>query len=190
MPTATATAKSWAGTCAPIPPTRRAELRPLVTHDPDWSDLHLRTVPHRNAAIKEPLRLHPGIPAEVPRITPPEGARVDDVSLPGHTDFWMPADTIGRGEVAARLDPSIEGRGRSRADDISDPQSITRTLSTLCWSAGTCGPKYSSSRPPVRLFHCARRTVSDRGISRLCAVPPIVVPHTHAHLPPPSQWPR
>ncbi|PWY75516.1 L-ornithine-N5-monooxygenase [Aspergillus heteromorphus CBS 117.55] len=79
----------------------REELAPYIT-DPSGEVLHekISHLPHLNAIINETLRLHPPVPAEIQRKTPPEGITIDGVYVPGNVDVMCPQYVIGRSEEA------------------------------------------------------------------------------------------
>jgi len=57
-------------------------------------------LPHLNGAINEAMRLLPAVPTLVTRMTPPEGAMVDGVFIPGNVKMSAPRYSIGRLESA------------------------------------------------------------------------------------------
>jgi cytochrome P450 len=62
----------------------RSELLAAKLDDKGYEVSELYKLPILNAVIDETLRLHPPAIAGMPRITPPEGATIDGLSLPGN----------------------------------------------------------------------------------------------------------
>lgn len=60
----------------------------------------LKGLPYLNGFINECLRLHPPLPAGVPRLTPPEGLNIGDVYIPGDVTILTPIYTIQRCEFS------------------------------------------------------------------------------------------
>ncbi|OJD28825.1 cytochrome p450 [Diplodia corticola] len=56
-----------------------------------------KSVPLLDAVITETLRLHPPLPGGTPRLTPPEGLRLDDsLRIPGDVHVWVPPWVVQR----------------------------------------------------------------------------------------------
>ncbi|KAF4226423.1 hypothetical protein CNMCM6805_004602 [Aspergillus fumigatiaffinis] len=84
----------------------RSELDPIpVESNGEYLHDNIAKLPHLNGFINETFRLHPPIPAAIPRKTPPEGIVVRDVRIPGGMNVYTPQWSLGRSE-AAYVDPS------------------------------------------------------------------------------------
>ena len=57
----------------------------------------LSKLQYLQACIDEALRLYPPLPSGVQRMTPPEGIRIDDMTIPGDTIIQIPLYTLHRG---------------------------------------------------------------------------------------------
>jgi cytochrome P450 len=62
----------------------RSELLAAKLDDMDYKVSELLKLPILSAVIDETLRLHPPAIAGIPRITPPEGATIDGLFVPGN----------------------------------------------------------------------------------------------------------
>jgi tryprostatin B 6-hydroxylase len=75
----------------------RSELAPIpVESNGEYLHDNIAKLPHLNAFINETFRLHPPIPAAIPRKTPPEGIVVRDVRIPGGMNVYTPQWSLGR----------------------------------------------------------------------------------------------
>jgi tryprostatin B 6-hydroxylase len=75
----------------------RSELDPLpVESNGEYLHDNIAKLPHLNGFINETFRLHPPIPAAIPRKTPPEGIVVRDVRIPGGMNVYTPQWSLGR----------------------------------------------------------------------------------------------
>lgn len=74
----------------------RDEIRPLTRGD--WSEIDIRQAQYLNGCINEALRMNPPVPSGVSRLSPPEGLKVGDQWVPGHTIFYMPQYVMGHGK--------------------------------------------------------------------------------------------
>ncbi|KAF2142309.1 uncharacterized protein K452DRAFT_226565 [Aplosporella prunicola CBS 121167] len=66
--------------------------------DNEWGYAKTKQIAYLDAVINEALRLNPPAPGGLPRVTPPEGLRVDEVHIPGDTIVGVPAYTLQRDE--------------------------------------------------------------------------------------------
>ncbi|GME35797.1 Cytochrome P450 [Neofusicoccum parvum] len=67
--------------------------------DASYSHDKAKDIPLLDGIINETLRLKPPIPNGAPRMTPPDGFRIDDdLYIPGNVDVWMPQWVIQRDE--------------------------------------------------------------------------------------------
>ncbi|KAJ0425150.1 cytochrome P450 [Aspergillus carlsbadensis] len=57
-----------------------------------WEEI--KSLPLLEAAINETLRMHPPVPGGMPRMTPPQGAHLGDLYIPGNTTVSCPTWTI------------------------------------------------------------------------------------------------
>ncbi|KAH8810085.1 cytochrome P450 [Flagelloscypha sp. PMI_526] len=64
--------------------------------DTDWSPDKVKTIPLLDDIMNETLRLAPGVPGGLPRLTPPEGLTIDGVYIPGDVVVSVPPWTIQR----------------------------------------------------------------------------------------------
>jgi cytochrome P450 len=64
--------------------------------DADWESSRVKDVPLIDNVFWETLRLSPGVPDGLNRVTPPEGVMVDDVFIPGDTIVSAPLFSIQR----------------------------------------------------------------------------------------------
>jgi cytochrome P450 len=62
----------------------RSELQKANVIQSGFSNSSLKDLPVLNACIHETLRLHPPAFSSLPRITPPEGMRIDGLWVPGN----------------------------------------------------------------------------------------------------------
>lgn len=56
----------------------------------------MRNIPYVDAIINETLRLKPAVPSGQPRVTPPDGLRIDDVWIPGDVHVIVPQYILQR----------------------------------------------------------------------------------------------
>ena len=56
----------------------------------------LQYLPHLNGVINETLRLYPGVPTAMQRLTPPEGLDINGTFVPGNTVVYCPQYAICR----------------------------------------------------------------------------------------------
>lgn len=80
--------------------TLRRELQTLTSSE-TWTDKDIQNASHLNGAIHETLRLHPPVASGLMRKTPPEGLQIDDVFIPGDTEFFTPQYAMGRGKQSS-----------------------------------------------------------------------------------------
>jgi cytochrome P450 len=101
----------------------REELRSNKVAEKDYSFQSLQDLPMLNGVTYETLRLHPGAPSALPRITPPEGCKIGGRFVPGNvcsrltlSAFVSPADYL--------LDPCLDAIPHHTARSRSLPQSL------------------------------------------------------------------
>ncbi|KAL2794802.1 cytochrome P450 [Aspergillus keveii] len=72
----------------------REEIQPshAVGEEVTWENI--KSLPLLEAAINETLRMHPPVPGGMPRMTPPQGAHLGDLYVPGNTTVSCPTWTI------------------------------------------------------------------------------------------------
>lgn len=78
----------------------RQELNSLRESDGSFSFKPLQSAELLNAIINETLRLHPPVPSGTLRLTPPEGIKIGETFIPGHTTVVSPSYSIGRRELS------------------------------------------------------------------------------------------
>lgn len=74
----------------------RAEIKCLWKEDTPFNVWNFQNAEYLNGVINEGLRLHPGVPSGVQRITPAGGVMVDGVFIPGGVNVAVPNWAIGR----------------------------------------------------------------------------------------------
>lgn len=65
----------------------RKELRSHQVAEKGYAYQVLQDLPVLNGITYETLRLHPGAPSALPRITPPEGCKIEGRYVPGNVCF-------------------------------------------------------------------------------------------------------
>ncbi|KAL7907218.1 cytochrome P450 [Trichoderma velutinum] len=100
----------------------RQELMPLVRDTRfNVSSDELAHLEHLNAVINETMRLHPPLPTTIRRLTPPEGAMIGNVHVPGNMDVICSQYALGRNEaVYSKADSFVPERWYQFPDMIKD----------------------------------------------------------------------
>lgn len=60
----------------------------------EWTWAKVKRIPYVAHVVNETLRLKAPIPLGLPRLTPPEGLKIDEVIIPGDTIVSVPTHTI------------------------------------------------------------------------------------------------
>ncbi len=76
----------------------RAELKPLISLDSNFSVMNVQDAGHLTGVINEALRLHPPVPSGTLRVTPKEGIDIGNEYIPGNTTVVCPNFSVGRRE--------------------------------------------------------------------------------------------
>ncbi|KAE9968960.1 hypothetical protein BLS_005568 [Venturia inaequalis] len=82
----------------------RDELEALCNADGSFNHREAMRNEYINGVINEALRMHPPVPSNLQRLTPPEGLKVGETFIPGDTNVLCPQYTLGRSE-SAYVDP-------------------------------------------------------------------------------------
>ncbi|OLL21888.1 Isotrichodermin C-15 hydroxylase [Neolecta irregularis DAH-3] len=75
-----------------------AEIRPLFTSKNEIVHQAVASLPYLNAVLEESMRISSPVPANLPRISPPEGCTIAGEILPGGIDFSVPTYALNLDE--------------------------------------------------------------------------------------------
>ncbi|CZR63463.1 related to isotrichodermin C-15 hydroxylase (cytochrome P-450 monooxygenase CYP65A1) [Phialocephala subalpina] len=68
----------------------KEEVRSSFTNTEDMTFASQTRLPYLQACIEETLRIYPPVPAELPRVTPPEGVIINGEMIPGNISVGVP----------------------------------------------------------------------------------------------------
>ena len=103
----------------------RQETAPYVDAEGHVSNTDLANLDHLNAVINETLRMHPPVPLDMLRLTPPEGLEIGDVHVPGNITVSCPQYIIGRHpEAYQRPNEFLPERWYSQPDLVKYKQAF------------------------------------------------------------------
>ncbi|KAK7709236.1 hypothetical protein SLS57_008771 [Botryosphaeria dothidea] len=118
-------------------PAMQRKLREeLKTLQPGYTISDLSALPYLDAVVKETLRVYPPAPAPMPRVVPPEGLTLKNVTLPPKTIISAQPYSIHR-DPKIFVDPDIFNPKRWLVADAAQKEVMARAF--VPFSAGQRG---------------------------------------------------
>lgn len=119
----------------------RGELEAHCNDDGSFNHREAIRNEYINGVINEALRMHPPVPSNLQRLTPPEGLKVGKTFIPGDTNVLCPQYTLGRCEYSC----SQWAEMKLTMSQLNQP---TLTPRSSFQSAGQQDPNSSRTKTP------------------------------------------